>query len=381
MEAVSIITGIIAEFNPLHKGHAELISRVKSEVEACVVILSSNFTQRGSPSLTDKFTRTKTALFAGADLVLELPFLFACSAGQDFARGAVNLLARTHFADSLAFGMETPEFDSDGLLQAEYSQFYAYALRNELALGASYPKAHALALEAVMPGAGAFISQPNNMLAVSYMREIRRNNYALDVMRVKREGEFRSRAVREDLAGNVHMLPEYSRKLLAETELSDERRLWPLLQGVFIRSRAEDLRRVWGIDEGIEGLFLKHWREAKGLEDFIGRCVCARYTRAHIRRRLVYILLGLDKMEVLGAMREGVPYARVLGFSGKGREILRKPSGVRVITRLSQAQGRIGKYFADVEFRASQLYELTLNHQDINHETRKPVIIHNVIHK
>ena len=136
------------------------------------------------------------------------------------------------------------------------------------------------------------------------------------------------------------------------------------------------MRKIWGIDEGIEGLFLKHWRESRGLDDFIGRCVCARYTRSHIRRRLVYILLGLDRWEVLGAIRGGVPYVRVLGFNEKGREILRRHSGSRVITRLAEAQGRIGRYVADVEYRASQLYELTTNHPDFRHETLKPVIIH-----
>ena len=306
--------------------------------------------------------------------MLELPFLFACSAGQDFARGAVNLLA--HFADRIAFGMETPDFDASRLIQAERTPEFSQALKSELGRGASYAKANALALEALVPGAGAFISQPNNMLAVSYMREIIRNHDGLGVLKVKREGEFSSRLIREDLAGNSWMLPEFSRKVLAEATLSDEAKLWPLLQGVLLRSRPEDLRRVWGIDEGIEGLFLKHWRESHGLDDFIGRCVCARYTRSHIRRRLVYILLGLDRWEVLGAIRGGVPYARVLGFNEKGREILRKSAGIRVITRLAEAQGRIGKYFADVEYRASQLYELSTNHPDFRHETRKPVIIH-----
>ena len=376
-----MITGIIAEFNPLHLGHAALISRVKAESEGCIVILSSNFTQRGSPSFVDKFTRSRMALLAGADLVIELPFLFACSAGQDFARGAVSLLARTGFADSLAFGMETPDFDVMSLIRAEDTPDYTQTLKYELSRGASFPKAHSLALESVIPGAGEFISQPNNMLALSYIREIVKNDYPLDVMKVKREGVCRSRAIREDLAGNSDMLPEFSRRMIDESEVSDESRLWPLLEGVFIRSRPEDLRLVWGIDEGIEGLFLKHWRASQDLEDFIGRCVCARYTRAHIRRRLIYILLGLDRWEVSGAMREGVPYARVLGFNDKGRKILRRQSGVRVITSLAQAQGRTGRYFADVEYRASQLYELTLSHQDINRETRKPVIIHNVIYQ
>ena len=375
-----MITGVIAEFNPLHFGHEALISHVKAEAEACVVILSSNFTQRGSPAFVDKFVRARMALEAGADLVFELPFLFACSAAEDFARGAVTLLARTGLADSLAFGMETPDFDVMSLIRAEDTPAYTQTLKHELGRGASFPKAHSLALESVVSGAGEFVSQPNNMLAMLYMKEIHRNHYPLAVMKFKREGTYRSRLIREDLAGNADMLPEFSCKLIDEADVSDESSLWPLLQGVFIRNRAEDLRKIYAIDEGIEGLFLKHWRTSRRLDDFIGRCVCARYTRSHIRRRLVYILLGLNRWEVLGAMREGVPYARVLGFNNKGRELLRRPSGIRVITRLSQAQGRTEKYFADVEYKVSQLYEFTLSHQDFNRETRKPVIIHNVIY-
>ena len=306
--------------------------------------------------------------------MLELPFLFACSAGQDFARGAVSLLA--HFADRIAFGMETPDFDVNRVIQAERTPEFSQALKSKLGRGASYSKAHALALEALVPGAGTFISHPNNMLAVSYMREILRNHSGLDVLKVKREGQFSSRLIRDDLAGNAWMMPEFSRRLLAEAEVSDESKLWPLLQGVLLRSKPEDLRKVWGIDEGIEGLFLKHWRESHRLDDFIGRCVCARYTRSHIRRRLVYILLGLDRWEVFGAVRGGVPYARVLGFNENGREILRRHSEIRVITRLAEAQGRIGRYFADVEYRASQLYELTTNYPDFKRETQKTVIIH-----
>ena len=384
---IAITIGIIAEFNPLHRGHQRLITAAKSRDDSCVVVLSSNFTQRGSPSLTDKFTRTRTALDAGADLVLELPVLYSCSAAQDFARGAVNLLARTHFAGSLAFGMESPEWDLAGLVRAEESGSFREALRVELGRGASYPKAYGLALESVVRGAGEFVSHPNNMLALSYAREVLRNNYALKVFPVKREGVFSSRVIREDVARNVDMLPEFSRRILEEAEesgrVSDESRLWPVLQGALIRSNAEDLRRIHGIDEGIEGLLLKNSRINRTCSIFLGACVCARYTRAHIRRRLIYILLGLDRWEVRGALRGGVPYARVLGFTRRGREILRKcgkDSEVKIITRLPEAEGRVGKYFAEVEYRASRLYELTVKNPNINNESQRPVIYNSENH-
>ena len=175
------------------------------------------------------------------------------------------------------------------------------------------------------------------------------------------------------------MMGEFSRRVVDQAEregrISDSGRLWPMLQGILLRSRAEDLRNIHGIGEGIEGLFLKHWRNSEGLEDFIGRCVCARYTRARIRRSLVYILLGLNRWEVIGAIRAGVPYARVLGFNDKGREILRRASGIRVITRLAEARNRVEKYFAETESRASRLYELTLRSPDFKQETQKAVII------
>ena len=84
----------------------------------------------------------------------------------------------------------------------------------------------------------------------------------------------------------------------------------------------------------------------------------------------MYILLGLEREEVQEALREGVSYARVLAFNDKGREILRQTSDLRIITRLAEVKGN---YFADVERKASQLYELTLQKPDMNRESQKPV--------
>ncbi len=373
---MNIVTAVIAEFNPLHKGHHELI---KSIADYCIVILSSNFTQRGSPALIDKFIRADMAVHSGADLVIELPFLFACSAGQDFARGAVDLIARSGLADGITFGMEDSNFPLEGLADELILRYEDYddALHYEMKKGASFSKANALALEYIMHGAYAFISKPNNMLALSYTLEIRRHNYNLKILPVKRTGGFRSKLIREDIDAHLDMMPEFSRNILLNAmhngRLADESKLWPILQSIFIRNRRDDLKRIYGIDEGIEGLFLKHWRDSHGLDDFIGRCVCARYTRSHIRRRLVYILLGLDKWEVVGAVREGVPYARVLAFSQKGRMILKERSGdsrISVITRLSEAKTRRGKFFADAEFKASLLYELLVERPDMHNETQ-----------
>lgn len=377
-----MLTGIIAEFNPLHEGHKSLMQFAKSlpDSEGVIVILSSNFTQRGSPSIIDKFSRASMAVMAGADLVIELPFLYACSAGQDFSRGSVEILGRLGCVSRIAFGMENPEFDAASLadVMAHEPEGYREILRREIGRGASFPKAVSIALDEIVAGSRDFITRPNNMLAVSYMVGIIRGGWKIEAVPFLRKGEVTSRAIREDIAGNSHMMPEYSRKIIEDAKregrLSDYGRLWPLLQGVFIRSKAEELREIYGIDEGIEGLFLKHWKDSRGLEDFVGRCVCARYTRAHIRRRIAYILLGLKRDNVRKAMNDAVPYARVLAFNERGREILRvcrKTSSVPIITRLKDAEGSTGKFFAETEYRASQLYELTVDDHNMSRELQK----------
>jgi len=374
-----MITGIIAEFNPLHKGH-EILIKSQKKYGAVTALISSNFTQRGEASFIDKFFRADTAIKAGADLVLELPFIFACSAAQDFSRGAVNIIARTNFINRIAFAMEDPEFNFEKLINLEANPDYKNFLRQELSLGASFSKANALAAEKILPGSFEFLSKPNNLLGLSYIREIKKNNFNLEFNFIKREGNFKSKIIRENLIENLSMLPEFSQEILLRAEQSgrisgqeNQEKFWPLLQNIFIRTSPEELKKIYGIDEGIENLFLKNWRNSLSLEDFIGGCVCSRYTRAHIRRRLIYILLNLNRYEALGALRSA-PYVRVLGFNDTGRKILRnysKNSDIKFITRLKDAKDKREKFFAGLELKASQLYELSLKNPDFNRELNK----------
>ena len=360
-----MISGIIAEFNPLHKGHEKLIKSQKNQ-GPCVVILSSNFTQRGEAAFVDKFLRADMAVQAGADLVLELPFIFSCSAAQDFSRGALNIIARTNFINRIAFGMEDPEFNFNPLINMEEkNENYKKFLHEELSRGASFSKAHSIAAEKIFPGSFDFLSKPNNLLGLSYIQEIKKNNFNLEINFIKREGNFKSKIIRENLEENFSMLPDYSQKILLkakhEGKISNQENFWPLLKNIFIRTSPEELRKIHGIDEGIENLFLKHWKKSQSLEDFIGRCVCSRYTRAHIRRRLIYILLNLNRFEALGALRN-CPYVKILAFNEKGREILRnysKYSDIKFLTRMKDSKSKIEKFFTSLELKSSWLYELS----------------------
>ena len=100
--------GIIAEYNPFHNGHKYQIQKTRelTGADAIVIIMSGNFTQRGIPAITDKYTRTAMALLNGADLVLELPVCYATGSAEYFAGGAIALLDKLGCIDTVCFGSE-----------------------------------------------------------------------------------------------------------------------------------------------------------------------------------------------------------------------------------------------------------------------------------
>ena len=396
--------GIVAEYNPLHNGHRLHLQAARMAASPCgapcIVVLSSNFTQRGEPALVDKWTRARMALSCGADLAVELPFPFACAAAPDFSAGAVDLLARSGLATHLSFGMEDPGYDVAPILDILTREPPAFGqrLREELGRGLSWPRAMARALDDLLPGSAAFASRPNNLLALSYLLRIHKKGYPLSPLPVQRRGDGHegkelgplasAGALREALNAETSLgddgplaaaMPAASLALLREAQDDGrlclpcrEEGLWPMLQALFLRSTPGELRRFDGVDEGIEGRLLREWRDASGLEDFIGRCASPRYTRSRLRRLAVRLLVGVDRWTAGALRRVGPPYVRVLGFSERGRALLRGRQGnLPFITRLAAAGDPLGRIVAGMEFRASALYELLLPRPDLRREGRQ----------
>ncbi len=180
-----IIPGIIAEYNPFHQGHAFQIQTLKKKLQANYVIIamSGNFVQRGAPAMTDKFSRARMALSCGADLVLELPVLYASSSAEYFARGGVSLLNSTGVVTHLGFGTETEQTDlllkTASVLNRQPEDF-RQTLRKELKKGLSFPAARTAALKKYFESQNIFfsadgeqiLSSPNNILAVEYLKAL-----------------------------------------------------------------------------------------------------------------------------------------------------------------------------------------------------------------
>nr|WP_315099617.1 nucleotidyltransferase family protein [uncultured Fretibacterium sp.] len=396
------VVGIAAEYNPFHNGHLLQMASVRERLPGAlfIVVLSSNFTQRGIPGLADKWSRAQMALCGGADLVLELPFLFACNAAPEFGAGATDLLARTKIATHISFGMEDAHYDTSPIFNILIQEPASFKrrLRKKLDKGLSYPRAVGGALEEELPGSGDFLSKPNNSLALSYLLRIGRQGYPLIPIPVQRAGAGyhdlergplpSAAAIRSALQGAQDsrwplwvrdVMPSSTLRLLEEARMKGRfcpgpQTLWPLLQALLIRSSPEELRGCAGMDEGLENLFFKRYKDAASYDDFVGSCVCARYTRSRIQRQIIRLLAGVDRWSAAAASRIGAPYARLLGGSERGKKLLRdraRYSDIPIVTRLAAVKNPIGKLTAAAEFRASRLYELLLPKPELDYEERQ----------
>lgn len=208
--------GIIAEYNPFHRGHLYQIEEVRrlTHADYIIIAMSGDFLQRGTPAIIDKYARTEMALSGGADLVLELPCLWAVSSAEDFAAAGVSLLEKTGCADALCFGAENNDLSLlNGIadILADEPQDFSRRLGEYLREGLSFPAARSLALTDYM-SAGSIsapaadhtaasaasnrdhahitelLSQPNNILGIEYLKALRRRNSPLSPILIPRRG-------------------------------------------------------------------------------------------------------------------------------------------------------------------------------------------------
>ena len=183
--------GLIAEYNPFHNGHVYQLAKLRElhPDAAIVVIMSGSFTQRGGAAIADKWTRAAWAVRGGADLVLELPYAFACRSAEHFASGGVQCLAGLGCIDALAFGAEAEHIEplekaaacmDDAALQE--------ALHARIAGGASYAAAMATEVAARTGVAAEVLRAPNNILGMEYLRAVRRFAPEMETLLVQRVG-------------------------------------------------------------------------------------------------------------------------------------------------------------------------------------------------
>ena len=185
------VTGIICEYDPLHTGHAWLMARARAAgASAVVCAMSGNFTQRGGFAAADKLARAEMAVACGADLVLELPTVWAMSTAERFARGGVEVLTRTGVVTELLFGSESGDMAAlTRCADCLDSEDLTAALAAVPEDGRTFAARRQQAVEALLgPADAVLLASPNNTLAVEYLRAIRRLKSPLTARTLRRTG-------------------------------------------------------------------------------------------------------------------------------------------------------------------------------------------------
>lgn len=346
---MSKVLGIIAEYNPFHNGHLLHLTKSKEETGAkySICIMSGNFVQRGNTSIVNKWVKTEMALKSGIDLVLELPTVYSISSAENFAEGAIKLLNSLKIVDTISFGSENSDIDIlnriSGILYEEPKQYVEF-LNEELKKGLSFPKAreNAILLYLNDKKYSNILNQPNNTLAIEYLKALKKYKSHIMPISIKREKAFyNSNCIVDEYASATAI-----RNMIVNNQFNDIRKVMPRLaydllmqeiennQYVIDISKFEkeilysirrlstaDLKKFPEVNEGLENSIKNAANSCNTLVELINIIKSKRYTQTRIQRILLYILLNITKKDMY-ISRKTVPYARILGYSQKGKELI-----------------------------------------------------------
>ena len=340
--------GIIAEYNPFHKGHHYQIEQIRKQTDADVIVvaMSGNFVQRGEPAIENKWHRAKMALENGADLIVELPTLSSTQATDWFAAGGVGILHAAK-CQEIAFGVEDSRIDFQVAFEEWNSlqrQMKEHVTNDEMKSLTYANRLSLIAKESFGENSPLYrlMQQPNQQLGFAYVKEILSRNVPMKVLTIERmgnghldevllEGQFASgTALRKQLLkvernSNLYAQLPYLEEVSSNEYRNGWEQYWTLLKYQIERSSLEELRTIYQMDEGMEYRFKKCLPQANSFNDFIQLLKNKRWTWARLQRLCLYVLFGITKVQVIQYfenIREPKEVT-VLGFTKIGREYLK----------------------------------------------------------
>lgn len=360
------IIGIVAEYNPLHNGHLYHIKKIKEMFPNSIIILVLNgyFLERGEISVITKEDKTRLALAHGIDLVLELPVIYGTQSADTFAEAALAILNK-YGVNKLVFGSESNDIKllKKIALKQEDSN-YNDLVKTYLDKGLNYPTAMAKACDT------NFDFNPNDLLGISYIKAINKNNYKIEAITIKRTSDY------HDITSNDKVISASNirSKLKKKEDINDyvpsnvidyiininEDIYFKLLKTKIISD--SNLASYLDVDEGIEYRLKKYINESETLEEYISLIKTKRYTYNKLNRMFIHILIGLKKEDNTKDYT-----GRILGFNKQGKEYLNS-----IKKDLDQNYKPIVKEY---ELRASLIYDLINNTNTYAYEIKnKPII-------
>lgn len=200
------VFGVICEYDPFHLGHRWMLEQLHRQGPV-VCAMSGCFTQRGEFAAVNKFARAEMAVRNGADLVLELPTPWAVSGAERFARGGVELLKKTGLVTHLAFGSECGDLEALQRVEACLSaESFQETLRRRLEGGETFARCRQAAVEELLdPRDAALLSQPNNILAIEYLKALRRADFSMEPITFPRRGGPHDGGAADGIASASHI--------------------------------------------------------------------------------------------------------------------------------------------------------------------------------
>jgi predicted nucleotidyltransferase len=367
--------------------------------------MSGNFTQRGEPAMTDKWVRAAAAVDNGIDLVLELPFVFACNNAEYFAAGAVDILNRLGCVTHLSFGSEAGDLSALSAA-AEYLSFETEELKCGIRefsdQGLSFPRARYEAVKKCMGESYSdVLRNANNILAVEYLKQLNLRGSRITPVTVKRYGTgYHDKDTFEDIASAsairhklgqaadlkevIRFVPNETYQVLKAVDMDVKisfNYFYKLLIYKILTSGPEQLGSIFSATEGLENRVRKAAAESADMDSLISAILSKRYTYTRIHRLLTHTLVGLDKDSFRSIWSQGVNYARVLGFSRKGASLIKtvkkeERNTIPILTNINRELSKASEEWKLLQYdiTASDIYNLVAYGEIYSHSdyVRKP---------
>ena len=365
--------GIIAEYNPFHNGHLYHLNKVKEMFpdDVIVVVLGGNFTQRGETSIINKWDKAEIVLKHGADIVIELPYPFATQSADFFAKGSIQILKEMKIS-KIVFGSESN--DSNQLTTTAKLQLnskeYQSLIKKYLDQGINYKTAQSKALKTLT---NISIDTPNDILGISYIKEIIKQNAVIEPITIKRTNDYHDNKINEDITSatsireaiknNVEIkntVPKETYEKLNNNNIFSIDDYFHILK-YQILTNIDSLDKFQTVDEGIENRIKKYITSSKSLNELISKIKTKRYTYNKIRRMLTHIMCNFTKEEA--NIFKDITYLRILGFSEKGKTYLnsiKKQINLPFVTNFNKNNDKM----LDLEFRTTCVYASILDESE-----------------
>lgn len=375
--------GLVTEYNPFHNGHRYHLSQARelTHAEVVVAVMSGNFTQRGEPTLLDKWQRVQAALTNGVDLVVELPIFMAVQPAHRFAAGALELLAALG-VDDVVFGAEHPKWDFKQLVAAEQN-FTASSFSQYNATFATQFN------EQLKDQTGLSLTDPNDILSFGYYKAQINERLPLRLHPIQRrgsqyhderiEGKIASasairQAVLEHGDFKQAVPVQTAQQLQKLQQVPSWDAMYPMLRNQLIQAPVEQLAQIYQMAEGLEYRMKDAAQRNLSFAGFMKAVKTKRYTYAHLLRVYLYTILQLTESQVSDHLKR--PYLHVLGFNERGRDYLhsiKKQVELPLLTKIDQ---NLRDDLLNLDYRAGKLYQtFTPVEQDLKHA---PVIVKGV---